>query len=184
LGEALDKAARMLGLGYPGGPPLEAFAREESPKAYLLPTPLIDDKIKNRFSYSGLKTAMYRLIEKEKPLTKKKICNLAASFQEVAFKHIENVVAFQIETIIRNSSFIIHDFLLGGGVANNNLLRSKLRKLLRPYGITLHVPYTKKLCGDNAAMIGICAFFNTNNNDMKKYMNVNEVDRYPRLRIA
>ncbi|MEK7061030.1 MAG: tRNA (adenosine(37)-N6)-threonylcarbamoyltransferase complex transferase subunit TsaD, partial [Patescibacteria group bacterium] len=119
LGEALDKGARLLGLGYPGGSILEKFARLGNPKKYILPTPLVDDKIKNRFSYSGLKTAMFRLIEKEKPLTKEKICNLAASYQEVAFKHVENVLLYQIN---QSSNQPINCLLLGGGVANNNLL--------------------------------------------------------------
>lgn len=186
LGEALDKAARLLGLGYPGGAILEKFARLRRASAgqarYNLPVPLEGDKIKNRFSYSGLKTAFYRLIEKEKPLTKEKIYDLAASFQDVAFKHIENVAAFQIESIIRNSSYKIHDFLLGGGVANNNLLRSKLRKLLRPYGINLRVPYSKKLCGDNAAMIGVCAYLK-NKNPKKLDVRLEDIDRTPNLII-
>ena len=179
LGEALDKAARLLGLGYPGGAILEKIARVGNPDAYTLPSPLIDDKIKNRFSYSGLKTAMYRLIEKEKPLTKEKIYNLAASFQEVAFDHILNVLSYQIN----HQPLAISHFLLGGGVASNNLLRSKLRKLLRPYEITLHVPYTKKLCGDNAAMIGVCAYLKSRN---AKNLNakLKSIDREPRMKIA
>lgn len=178
LGEALDKAARMLGLGYPGGAILEKFAQDGDSLSYHLPLPLIDDKVKNRFSYSGLKTAFVRLVEKEKPLTKQKIYNLAASFQNVAFEHILRVVDYQIETII-------HDFLLGGGVANNILLRSKLRKLLRTYGITLRIPYTKKLCGDNAAMIGVCAYLKNPNAKKAnaKFFEVDSIDREPRLKL-
>src|SRR3989339_975987 len=154
LGEALDKGARLLGLGYPGGSTLEQFARVGNPKAYPLPVPLLDDKIRNRFSYSGLKTAMFRLVEKEKLLTKEKIHNLAASFQSVAFKHVENVLSYHINHL----PLTINHLLLGGGVANNNQLRKNLRKLLKSHGITLHTPYSKKLCGDNAAMIGIVAY--------------------------
>ncbi len=176
LGEALDKGARLLGLGYPGGAILEKFARVGNPDAYLLPSPLIDDKIKNRFSYSGLKTAMYRLIEKEKPLTKEKICNLAASFQNTAFDHIFNVLSYQIN----HQPLTIRHLLLGGGVANNNLLRSKLRKLLKSYGIKLLVPYSKKLCGDNAAMVGIAAYFKAQRESL---MNTDKIDRIPNLKI-
>jgi len=178
LGEALDKAARLLGLGYPGGAILEKFAREGNPKAYSLPIPLIEDKIKNRFSYSGLKTAFVRLIEKEKPLTKEKICNLAASFQEAAFKHIENVLSYQINHL----PLTINHLLLGGGVANNNLLRAKLQKLLRARGITLHVPYAKKLCGDNAAMVGVAAYFKAQRKEFVK--DFNSLDREPRMKLA
>lgn len=178
LGEALDKGARLLGLGYPGGAILERFAREGNPKAYPLPTPLIDDKIKNRFSYSGLKTAMYRLIEKEKPLTKEKICDLAASFQNVAFNHILRVLSYQIN----HQPLAIKHFLLGGGVASNNLLRSKLRKLLKSYRITLRTPYSKKLCGDNAAMIGVFAYLK-NRGVRKTNTKSEDIDRKPRMRL-
>ena len=70
LGEALDKAARMLGLGYPGGAVLEKLAKDGDPNAYSLPIPLIGQEERMEFSYSGLKTAMYRLVEDQKPLTK------------------------------------------------------------------------------------------------------------------
>ncbi|MCX6705891.1 MAG: tRNA (adenosine(37)-N6)-threonylcarbamoyltransferase complex transferase subunit TsaD [Candidatus Woesebacteria bacterium] len=189
LGEALDKCARVLGLGYPGGAVLEKFARLGNAKKYVLPTPLVDDKIKNRFSYSGIKTAMFRLIEKEKPLTKEKICNLATSFQEVAFKHIENVLSYQLNhkqsLALRAQPLTINHFLLGGGVANNNLLRSKLRKLLKPYKITLHTPYSKKLCGDNAAMIGVCAYLKlkARNEKLRNYKNSDFLDRIPRMKF-
>lgn len=185
LGEALDKGARLLGLGYPGGAILEKFARLRKTSAgqarYNLPIPLTNDKIKNRFSYSGLKTAMYRLIEKEKPLTKEKIYNLAASFQDTAFEHILNVLSYQLN----HQSLTINHFLLGGGVANNNLLRSKLRKLLKPYGIALHTPYTKKLCGDNAAMIGVCAYLKlkAKNEKLRNYKNSDFLDRIPRMKF-
>lgn len=182
LGEALDKAARLLGLGYPGGAILEKFARLRGASAgqarYNLPIPLANDKIKNRFSYSGLKTAFFRLIEKEQPLTKEKIYNLAASFQEVAFKHIENVLSYQINQLTNQP---ISQLLLGGGVANNNLLRSKLRKLLKSYGIALCVPYTKKLCGDNAAMVGVAAYFRAQRGEF--YKDIKSVDRQPRAKL-
>ena len=97
LGEALDKGARMLGLGYPGGAILEKFARSASSgqvarggdiKAYNLPIPIVGQEERKIFTYSGLKTAMNRLTESEKPLTKEKIYNLAASYQDIAFTHL------------------------------------------------------------------------------------------------
>lgn len=180
LGEALDKAARLLGLGYPGGAILEKFARLRKASAgqarYNLPIPLANDKVKNRFSYSGLKTAMCRLIQKEKPLTKEKICDLAASFQNVAFDHILNILSYQINS----QPLAISHLLLGGGVANNNLLRSKLRKLLKPHGIILHTPYSKKLCGDNAAMIGIAAYFKAQRGE---FIDIAKIDRNPSAKL-
>lgn len=177
LGEALDKGARLLGLGYPGGAILETFAREGNPNAYSLPTPLVDDKIKNRFSYSGLKTALFRLVEKEKPLTKEKICSLAASYQHTAFEHVIKVIKYQIDNC---HSPIPKIFLLGGGVANNNLLRNKLRKLLKRHNISLRTPYTKKLYGDNAAMIGVTAYFKAQQNIFTKK---DYIDRSPNAKI-
>jgi N6-L-threonylcarbamoyladenine synthase len=177
LGEALDKAARLLGLGYPGGSILEKFAREGDPKTYSLPIPLKDDKVKNRFSYSGLKTAMFRLVEKEKPLTKQKIYDLAASFQNAALEHIIRIIKYQIDNLPQPIPKV---FLLGGGVANNNLLRTKLRRLLRSHKISFYTPYSKKICGDNAAMIGITAFLKI---ACQKNRDVNIIDRSPKLEI-
>lgn len=180
LGEALDKAARILGLGYPGGAILEKFAREGNINSYNLPLPLSEDKEKYRFSYSGLKTAFYRLVEKEKPLTKEKIYNLAASFQNTAFEHILKVLKFHIGKNLPDP--LPTTLLLGGGVANNNILRSKLRRFLKPYDIVLLTPYTKKLCGDNAGMIGVCAFLNKP--DVKKiYTKLKDIDRIPNYKI-
>lgn len=181
LGEALDKAARLLGFGYPGGAILEKMARSASSEQakFNLPVPLTNDKIKNRFSYSGLKTAFVRLVEIIKYPTKEDIANLAASFQDTAFEHIIQVLKYQIENC--SLSPIPPTLLLGGGVANNTLLRSKLRKLLRPYGIALHIPYSKKLCGDNAAMIGVCAYLKNLNT---KFGNIDSIDREPRLKLV
>src|SRR3989344_2335395 len=78
LGEALDKAARMLGLGYPGGAVLERMSRLGDRKKYKLPVPILGQESRKIFTYSGLKTAMSRLVESEKRLTKEKVYNLAA----------------------------------------------------------------------------------------------------------
>lgn len=179
LGEALDKAARLLGLGYPGGAVLEKFAREGNFEAYSLPLPLAKDKIKNRFSYSGLKTAFVRLVSSIKNPSKQEIADLAASFQEVAFEHLVKVLEYQVLDIK------CQNLLLGGGVANNLRLRKKLRNFCRQHGITLHIPYNKKLYGDNAAMIGVAAYLKlkTKNESLKKYLNYKSIDRNSRARI-
>lgn len=183
LGEALDKGARLLGLGYPGGAVLELLARSGDSKSYKLPVPLVGDKVKNRFSYSGLKTAFVRLVASTKNIGKKETINLAASFQEVAFAHIIKVVKYQLDQI--SELELPHFLLLGGGVANNTLLKSKLRKLLREYKIKLLTPYSKKLLGDNAAMIGVCAYLKYKGvKDLAKHLNLEAVDRKPGLRIV
>ena len=103
LGEALDKAARMLGLGYPGGYIIEKFSRLGDPKKYHLPIPLSGQEARQIFSYSGIKTSMMRLVEKQKPLTKEKIYNLAAAFQDIAFEHLIRVVKLLFEIPNTNS---------------------------------------------------------------------------------
>ncbi|HCR36048.1 tRNA (adenosine(37)-N6)-threonylcarbamoyltransferase complex transferase subunit TsaD [Candidatus Woesebacteria bacterium GWC2_33_12] len=179
LGEALDKAARLLGLGYPGGAILEKIARLGDPNKYKLPLPLRNDKIKNRFSYSGLKTALVRLFSTIKDPSKQDIYDLAASFQSTAFDHIIRVLEY-------HCSQKVTSLLFGGGVANNILLKSKLRKLLKKYNIKLHVPYTKKLNGDNAGMIGVTAYLKIKNQKLKleDFYNYESVDRNPRLELG
>lgn len=187
LGEALDKAARLLGLGYPGGAILEKLARSGDPKKYKLPLPLQNDRVKNRFSYSGLKTAFVRLFnEIIKDPNKQDIANLAASFQNTAFSHIEKVLEYQIN----HQSLAINHLLFGGGVAANIELRKKLRKLLKKYNIKLHVPYIKKLNGDNAGMVGVCAYLKNKNLNAKKLNAkyggleyINSIDRDPKLSL-
>jgi N6-L-threonylcarbamoyladenine synthase len=176
LGEALDKSARMLGLGYPGGAILEKMARPGDPKKYKLPVPIVGHEDRKIFTYSGLKTAMSRLVESEKPLTKEKIYSLAACFQDVAFQHLLRVVSF----IIRDSEFAVHDLLVGGGVSANIELRKRLRKLGKESGISVHFPYSKKLTGDNAAMIGVAAYFKAQGGE---FIEIKEIDRNPRAKL-
>lgn len=180
LGEALDKGARLLGLGYPGGAILEKLAKNGDGKKYSLPIPLTEDKIKNRFSYSGLKSAFVRLFNSIKEPSKQDLSDLASIFQNSAFKHVENVLEFQITN---HFSLITNHLLFGGGVANNVELRKRLRKLCKRYGITLHAPYTKKLNGDNAGMIGVCAYLRNKDKDLNEFFDYDSVDRNPRLKV-
>lgn len=185
LGEALDKAARLLGFGYPGGAILEKMAKLGNPNMFTLPIPLTKDVDKNRFSYSGLKTAFVRLFESIKDPTKQDIYDLAACFQTTAFEHIVRVLDFQIS----HSSFTIRYLLLGGGCANNVLLKKMIRKVCKKHNIKLLTPYNKKLNGDNAGMIGVCAYLKNRSLDNKelgtKYgvENVEKIDIEPRLSI-
>ncbi len=179
LGEALDKGARLLGLGYPGGSVFEKIARDGDTKRFKLPIPLQQDVIKNRFSYSGLKTAFVRLFETIEKPNKKDVSDLASSFQEVSFQHVLNVLEYQI----KNSGENVKDLLFGGGVVNNILIRKKLRKLCKKYNIKLHIPYDKKLMGDNAAMVGVCAYLKHKDSDLSNFYNYDSIDRQPKLDI-
>lgn len=176
LGEALDKGARMLGLGYPGGAILEKVAREGDEKKYKLPIPIVGHEERKMFTYSGLKTAFSRLVESEKPLTKEKIQNLAASFQNVAFEHLIRVSRY----CIRSSKVKFHSFLIGGGVAANVEVRKRLRKLGKENNINVCFPYSNKLYGDNAAMIGIAAYFKV---QREEFVDANKIDRNPRFNL-
>jgi len=175
LGEALDKAARLLGFGYPGGAILEKFARSAGTgqARFKLPLPLQNDIVKNRFSYSGLKTAFVRLFNSLENPTKQDLYDLAASFQNVAFDHIIRVLEYQIS----HMPYAVSRMLLGGGVAANMELRKRLRKICKKNNIIMHTPYNLKLCGDNAAMIGVCAYLNP------KYEDIEKIDRNPKLKL-
>ncbi|MFI5241076.1 MAG: tRNA (adenosine(37)-N6)-threonylcarbamoyltransferase complex transferase subunit TsaD, partial [Microgenomates group bacterium] len=182
LGEALDKGARLLGFGYPGASILEKIAKGGNIKAYTLPIPLIGDKVKDRFSYSGLKTAFVRLFNSIKEPGRVEISNLAASFQNVAFEHVIKVLNYQIKEA-RESEIKASDLLFGGGVANNIEIRKKLRKLCKEYDLKFAMPYSKRLLSDNAAMIGVCAYLKNKDSDLSKYMSIEGIDRNPRASL-
>jgi N6-L-threonylcarbamoyladenine synthase len=181
LGEALDKAARMLGLGYPGGAVLEKMARMGNAGAYNLPLPMARSLDKTSFSYSGLKTAFYRMTNNLNP-SREQIYDLAASFQNRAFQHLEKVIRNTINTSLTLPGPLSPslgerkrevDLLVGGGVSANVDLRKRLRKLGKELGLNVRFPYSTKLIGDNAAMIGVAASF-------KEIRDYGLVDRRPR----
>ena len=182
LGEALDKAARMLGLGYPGGPILEKMAQVGNDKKYLLPVPLIGQEKRMVFSYSGLKTALHRQVEKirlfKKELTKKDIEDLSAVFQKTAFTHFVRVLDWMI---VNNKIYGVKNVLAGGGVMANLELRKILRRLGKKHSLNIYFPYTKNLYGDNAAMIGIAAYYKRMRNEYDN--EIDKVDRAPNAKI-
>jgi len=145
FGESFDKAAKMLGLGYPGGPLIEEWAAKGDENAYELPVALQDNRA--AFSYSGLKNAFRLKIEEVGELDEQKKANLAASFQKVAVTHL----IFKIKQIVRENP----PKLIGvvGGAAANKKLRAELDTLSKKYGFGLSFP-KMEFCSDNAAMIG------------------------------
>jgi len=184
LGEALDKAARMLGLGYPGGAVLEKMARlaakrarDGSPNSYPLPIPMMGKEDRLQFSYSGLKTAMYKLVESQKPLNSDEIENLSETFQDRAFQHAEKL----IKKILNKYS--IRELYFGGGVSANINLRKRIRKICKQNNIKLRLPYSKKLCTDNAVMIGVAAFYKFKRNIFLKPEQTVLVERFPRAKV-
>jgi N6-L-threonylcarbamoyladenine synthase len=170
-GEAYDKVARMLLLGYPGGPILADMATRGTPK-YHLPEPMTARQDLN-FSFSGLKTAARHFLEREKPeLTKDFIQDFAASFQAAVFKHLMKRLRRAIDL------YSPQMLLLGGGVVSNVTLRDTTRTLAKEYGLPVYYPYTKKLITDNAAMIGIAAYHQYLR---KGFVDPASLDRLPNL---
>ena len=150
LGEAFDKTAKMLGLGYPGGPAVEALARDGNEKTYKFPIPLRGRDDCN-FSFSGLKTAVRMKTQELGELTQQQRADICASFQYTA---TESIVERATNAIAHFK--IMHPngkhFVLAGGVAANQYIRGKLETLLAQHALTLVAPPIK-LCTDNAAMI-------------------------------
>jgi N6-L-threonylcarbamoyladenine synthase len=176
IGEAYDKVARMLGLGYPGGKTLTEFAKRGNPAGYKFPVPMSRDPQIN-FSYSGLKTAVYYLVKKmteEKALSKQQIYDLAASFEYAAIEHLKQKL--ELAVLKYNPKLV----LLGGGVASSPKVRSELRKMLRKHKLRLFYPLPGKMFVDNAAMVGIAA----NLKFVRGQFSDVSLDRVPRAEIT
>lgn len=171
-GEALDKAAKLLGLGYPGGPVIERIALQSRVTLLKLPKPLADKKTLD-YSFSGLKTSFYYQIKDwSKEKINKNLANLANDFQESVF-----------ETLIRKYKLAIERYqpktlLAAGGVLANLTLRKKLRKLARETKTPLLMPLKKEFNTDNAAMIGLVGYYKALRSEWADPLTL---DRDPRL---
>lgn len=175
VGEALDKVAKLMGLGYPGGPVLERLARDGDQSYHKFPRPMKGSKDLN-FSYAGLKTSFFYHFKKLKQKERlNRINDLAASFQEAAFDSL----CIKLERAMRQTG--IKRILLAGGVAANLHLRKKARKLVKAMDGEVRFPAYKNLCGDNAAMIGIVAYYKAKEDVIVE--DVARFDRVPRLRL-
>jgi len=157
IGEAFDKVARLLGLGYPGGPIISKYANKGNADAYSLPSPMINSKDFN-FSYSGLKTAVLYLIKnlKVKKLTLKIKKDISASFQKAAVK------VLLLKTIKAAKQYGVKSIMLSGGVSANRYLRTKLKKKTGENGIQYFQPRLEYTT-DNAVMIALAGYFNYKN---------------------
>ncbi|MBP7774852.1 tRNA (adenosine(37)-N6)-threonylcarbamoyltransferase complex transferase subunit TsaD [Candidatus Woesebacteria bacterium] len=157
-GECLDKVGRMLNLGYPAGPVIEQFAKQGNADAYPFPLPLTQTKTYD-LSFSGLKTYTRNLLEqmtKDGLLEKQVIYDLCASIQKAVFRHI----CYKLNTILKNEKYT--EVWLSGGVAANAQLRKEIRRIVQKNNsvVKVRVPYSRRLCGDNAGMIGVAAGLN------------------------
>ncbi|MHC1786260.1 MAG: tRNA (adenosine(37)-N6)-threonylcarbamoyltransferase complex transferase subunit TsaD [Christensenellales bacterium] len=149
-GEAFDKAARVLGLGYPGGPKLDAAAQAGDASRFVLPKPHTDGPFD--YSFSGLKTAFinlcHQLSQRGEDLP---VSDLAASFREAVVSQLCDKAMLAMAA--RGETRLA----LAGGVSANGLLRQRMTQLCRERGYELFLP-DLAYCGDNAAMIGAASF--------------------------
>ncbi len=151
-GEAFDKSARLLGLGYPGGPALQKLAADGDPAAFEMPVAMARDPGLD-FSFSGLKTALvYRCRELGEDAVAERRADLAASFQAAVVGQLTS----KLKRALKKGDW--DAVALGGGVAANGPLREAVARLCEERGVRLKL-VPAELCTDNAAMIGSAARF-------------------------
>ena len=152
VGEAYDKVARAIGMGYPGGPKIDAAAKKGNNQAIDFPRVFLEENSYD-FSFSGLKSAVLNYINKAN-MTAQKIVpeDIAASFQQAV---IDVLVQKTLKAVEQKGVYTI---ALAGGVSSNSALRQKMKEECEKKGYTLHIP-EPIYCTDNAAMIGCAAYY-------------------------
>ena len=151
-GEAFDKVARAIGLGYPGGPKIDKLAREGNPKAITFPRAKISDS-PDDFSFSGLKSAVLNYLNhcemKNIPVNR---ADVAASFQQAVTDVLTE------HTVAAAKRLGIDRVAIAGGVASNSSLRGQMKEACEKNGMTFYYP-SPVYCTDNAAMIGVAGYY-------------------------
>ncbi len=151
-GEAFDKVARAIGLGYPGGPKIDKLAKEGNPDAIHFPRAKVEDSPYD-FSFSGVKSAVLNHLNgckmKGEPIVE---ADIAASFQKAV---CDVLVGHAIQAV---KDYKIPKLAMAGGVASNSALRAAMKEACDKQGIPLYYP-SPILCTDNAAMIGAAAYY-------------------------
>ncbi len=150
IGEAFDKTAKLLGLPYPGGPAVEAAAREGDPERFALPRPMMG-RPNADFSLSGLKTATRHAAQAIAPLRPRDIADLCASFQAAVVDVIEDRMRVGLGRF-RERAGVAQAVVMAGGVAANGAIRAAMTRFCRQAGVPLVAP-PQNLCTDNGAMI-------------------------------
>lgn len=150
VGECYDKVARVMGVGYPGGPIIDKMAKVGT-SLYKLPVPLDDDSF--NFSFSGLKSAVINLVNKEHKMGNEiNNNNLASSFQEVVIKSLTS------KTLRAMKQYDVNNLILAGGVAANSGLRDEFSKLGEKNNFNFSYPSIVN-CTDNAVMVAVAGYF-------------------------
>ena len=168
VGEAYDKVARFLGLGYPGGPVIDRIAQEGDPNAIRFPRPMLNEGYD--FSLSGLKTAVVNYVRSHPDVH---VPDVAASFQEA----VVDVLVTKARRAAAETG--APTLCIGGGVAANSLLRARITEAALEDGITPFVP-SRELCTDNAAMVAAAAWWRYQSDGPTPL----DVGALPNLRLA
>ncbi|MFA5076761.1 MAG: tRNA (adenosine(37)-N6)-threonylcarbamoyltransferase complex transferase subunit TsaD [Patescibacteria group bacterium] len=150
-GEAFDKTAALLGIGYPGGPIISRLAKKGNPKAFAFARPMINSNDFN-FSFSGLKTSILYTVQKLKTKNPKLLADLSASFQQAA---VDVLVS---KTFKAAKFYKVKTVMLCGGVAANELLRQTYKLQATRYKLNFLMPDIS-LCTDNAVMSAVAGYF-------------------------
>lgn len=151
-GEAFDKVARAIGLGYPGGPKIDKVSKEGNPYAIAFPRAKVDDG-EYDFSFSGLKSAVLNYLNQcEMKGEKIVVADVAASFQQSV---IDVLVGHSMDAVDR---FKVKKFAIAGGVASNSSLRKAFKETCEAKGVEFYNP-SPIFCTDNAAMIGVAGYY-------------------------
>ncbi len=172
FGESFDKVAKMLNLGYPGGPVIQELAFKGDNQKFDFPVPLRQSP-KIEFSYSGLKNAVRVEIEKQGDLSDEIKADICASFQKTAVEHIMQ----KLKKLFKQHA--PKNFAIVGGASANVCLRGEVEKLCEKYGTALSLSELK-YCSDNAAMIGRVAVEQYKVSD---FISIDELDVQTRVKV-
>jgi len=151
IGEAFDKTAKLLGLEYPGGPAVEAAAKDGDPARFALPRPMFG-RPNADFSLSGLKTAVRLAAEAAAPLRPADVADLCASFQAAIVDLVEDRMRIGLKLFLARTGGAPLAVVVAGGVAANAAIRAALERLCAEAGLSMIAP-PPRLCTDNGAMI-------------------------------
>jgi len=175
-GEVFDKVAKMLGIGYPGGPKIQKFAKRGNPKRFTFPRPMLTNQNFD-FSFSGLKTSVLYMLKKQFPGKQVPLADICASFQQAV---LDVLVQKTIRAAQKNK---VKSVLLAGGVAANKPLRQQLTdqvKLTFDNKIPFYLP-PLDLCTDNADMIALAAYYHAVKKD---YISWKKLDADPNWELV
>lgn len=151
VGEAFDKIAKLLGLGYPGGAVIDRLAKSGNPTAFAFTRPYIA-KGNLDFSFSGIKTAAIKIVRgMNNDLPEESVCDIAAAFQEAAVDVLVDKAVWAVKAVGARS------LVAAGGVACNSRLRARLKDAADRVGVRLFVPHPR-YCSDNGAMIAALGY--------------------------